>query len=91
MLRGIASIAPSAISKAHNRYENFEYPTLTMITRAEDPHVGVDTNYKNIEPRIGFAYSAGRGVVVLGVCLLLTISMRGIFFTLTIRRSEAAL
>ena len=55
-----------AISEAHNRYENFEYPTLTMITGSEDPHVGVDTNYKNIEPRLGFAYSPGNGIVVRG-------------------------
>jgi len=55
-----------AITEAHNRYENFEYPTLTMISGTQDAHVGVDTNYKNFEPRVGFAYSAGKGMVVRG-------------------------
>lgn len=56
----------SAISEAHNRYENFDYPTLTMITGTEDPHVGVDTSYGKVEPRLGFAYSPGHDVVVRG-------------------------
>lgn len=56
----------AAISEAHNRYENFEYPTLSMISGAQDSHVGVDTNYKNFQPRVGFAYSLGKGTVVRG-------------------------
>jgi hypothetical protein len=56
----------TALTEAHNRYSNFNYPTLTLITGAMDPHIGVNTNYKNISPRIGFSRSVGKGTVVRG-------------------------
>ncbi len=55
-----------AISEAHNQYANFDYPTLTMITGAQDKHVGIKTNFKNFEPRFGFSQSLPRGMVLRG-------------------------
>jgi len=58
------------ISEAHNRYANFEYNTATndgtLITGSQDPHIGIDTNYTNIAPRVGFSQSFGKSTVVRG-------------------------
>lgn len=55
-----------AITEAHNRYSNFDYPTLTLISGTQSPHVGIDTNFKNFQPRIGFSQSLGKSTVVRG-------------------------
>ncbi len=55
-----------AITEAHNRYSNFDYPSLTMILGTQSPQVGIDTNFKNFEPRIGFSQSLGTKTVVRG-------------------------
>jgi hypothetical protein len=56
----------TALTEAHNKYSNFEYPTLTLITSSQDPHVGIDTNYMNISPRFGFSKSLWKGSLVRG-------------------------
>jgi outer membrane receptor protein involved in Fe transport len=56
----------TAFTEAHNRQDNFDYSTLTLIQGATDPHVGVDTNYKNFAPRVGFSASVRPGTVVRG-------------------------
>ncbi len=56
----------SAITEAHNRYSNFDYPSLTMILGTQSPHVGIDTNFKNFQPRLGFSQSLGTKTVVRG-------------------------
>jgi len=56
----------TAFTEAHNRYANFDYPTLTLITGNQDPHIGINTSYTNVAPRIGFAQSLGKGTVVRG-------------------------
>ncbi len=53
-------------SEAHNRYANFNYPTLSIISGTTDPHVGVKTNHKNIAPRLGFSQSLSKGTVLRG-------------------------
>jgi hypothetical protein len=55
-----------ALTEAHNRYDNFDYPTLTIIPGSQSPHIGIDTNYKNFQPRVGFAQSVGTHTVVHG-------------------------
>jgi hypothetical protein len=58
------------ITEAHNRYANFEYDATTgggtLLLGSHDPHIGVDTNYKNIAPRVGFSQSIGKNTVVRG-------------------------
>ena len=60
----------SPISEAHNRYANFEYDTATnngtLILGSQDPHIGVNTNYKDFAPRVGFSQSVGKSTVVRG-------------------------
>ncbi|MGA2908747.1 MAG: TonB-dependent receptor [Terracidiphilus sp.] len=56
----------SAFTEAHNRYANFDYPTLTLITGSTSPTIGINTSYKNISPRIGFSQSIGKDTVVRG-------------------------
>ncbi len=56
----------TAFTEAHNRYANFDFPTSTLITGTQDPHIGIDTSYTNVAPRIGFAQSLGRGTVLRG-------------------------
>jgi len=53
-------------TEAHNRQDNFDYSTLTLIQGTTDPHVGVATNYKNYAPRVGFSASIRPGTVVRG-------------------------
>ena len=55
-----------AFTEAHNRYANFDYPTLTLITGDKSPNIGINTSYKNISPRVGFSQSLGKGTVVRG-------------------------
>ncbi len=54
------------IVEAHNHYANFDYPELTLVTAAESPHVGINTAYKNVAPRVGFSDSIGTHTVVRG-------------------------
>ncbi|MGA8940517.1 MAG: TonB-dependent receptor [Acidobacteriaceae bacterium] len=58
------------ISEAHNRYANFEYDTATnngaIILGSQDPHIGVNANYTNFAPRVGFSQSIGKETVVRG-------------------------
>ena len=53
-------------TEAHNRYDNFDYSTLTLIQGTTDPHVGVATNHANFAPRVGFSASVRPGTVVRG-------------------------
>ena len=53
-------------TEAHNRYDNFDYSTLTLIQGTTDPHVGVATNHTNFAPRVGFSASVRPGTVVRG-------------------------
>ena len=59
-----------AISEAHNRYANFEYDSATnngnLILGSQDPHIGVNTNYADLAPRVGFSQSIGKKTVVRG-------------------------
>ena len=55
-----------ALTEAHNRYDNFDYPALTIITGNQSPKIGINTNYKNFQPRVGFAQSVGNRTVVRG-------------------------
>jgi hypothetical protein len=54
------------ISEAHNRYANFDYPLLTLIQGSQDPHIGVNTNYANISPRVGFSQTLNSRTLVRG-------------------------
>lgn len=56
----------AALTEAHDKYSNFDYPTLSLITSSQDPHIGIDTNYKNISPRFGFSQSLWKGGVLRG-------------------------
>lgn len=56
----------TAQTEAHNRQANFNYPTLTLITADTDPHIGINTNYKNFAPRIGFALSLDKSTAIHG-------------------------
>ena len=53
-------------TEAHNRYANFMYPTLTLITGAADPHVGIKTNHKDFAPRLGFSQEITPKTVLRG-------------------------
>lgn len=52
--------------EAHGKSANFDYQTLSLITSQQDPHLGVDTNYKNFAPRIGFAKTLDQKTVIRG-------------------------
>ena len=54
------------ITEAHDRYANFDYPTLTLITGARDPNIGIHSAKKNVAPRIGFSESIGAHTVLRG-------------------------
>lgn len=54
------------ITEAHNRYSNFLYPTLTLVTGNQDPHIGIETNYKDFAPRFGFSESITPKTVLRG-------------------------
>jgi hypothetical protein len=56
----------TAFTEAHNRYANFDYPTLTLISGSTSPSIGVNTAYNKVSPRIGFAQSLGKNTVVRG-------------------------
>jgi len=56
----------TAFTEAHNRYDNFDFSTLTLIQGATDPHVGVAANHTNFAPRVGFSASVRPGTVVRG-------------------------
>jgi hypothetical protein len=56
----------TAFTEDHNNFANFYYPTLSLITGSQDPHVGVKTNYGNIAPRVGFSQTLWKGTVIRG-------------------------
>jgi len=69
----------SPFSEAHNHYSNFLTSCLdasaTMaledgnscwVTGAQDPKIGVKTDFSNIQPRIGFAYNLDSKTVLRG-------------------------
>src|SRR5258708_4850274 len=56
----------TAFTEAHNRYDNFDFSTLTLIQGTTDPHVGVVANHANFAPRVGFSASVRPGTVVRG-------------------------
>ena len=56
----------TAFTEAHNRYDNFNFSTLTLIEGAKDPHVGVAASHTNFAPRVGFSASVRPGTVVRG-------------------------
>ena len=60
-------------TEAHSAYANFDPKTLSsgvgatnFILGTNDPHVGVATDYGNVAPRVGFAYSVSAKTVVRG-------------------------
>lgn len=58
------------MSEAHNRYANFEYNTASndgaLLLGSQDSHIGIDTNYKNFSPRVGFSQSISKDTVLRG-------------------------
>lgn len=54
------------ILEKHNYQSNFDIATLRIITGAEDPRVGIQPDYANVSPRVGFADSLGHNVVLRG-------------------------
>jgi outer membrane receptor protein involved in Fe transport len=63
------------ITEAHGLYANFDPTTLSLsstpgpqnfILGSKDPSIGVKTNYDNIAPRVGFAYSITPKTVLRG-------------------------
>lgn len=56
----------TAFTEAHGRYDNFNYPTLSLISGKQSPHIGVDTSYANLAPRFGFAQSLWKNTVLRG-------------------------
>jgi hypothetical protein len=56
----------TAFTEVHDKYANFNYPTLTLITASQSRHIGINTNYKNFGPRVGFSQSLWKGSVVRG-------------------------
>ncbi len=56
----------TAFTEAHNRYANFDYTTLTLITGDQNSHIGINTSYTNFAPRVGFAQSIGKNTVIRG-------------------------
>jgi hypothetical protein len=56
----------TAFTEVHNKYANFMYPTLTLITASNSQHIGINTNYKNFGPRLGFSQSLWKNAVLRG-------------------------
>jgi len=56
----------TAWNEVQNRTANFDYPTLSIITGSQSPHIGIDTRYSNFGPRIGFSQSLWKGAVLRG-------------------------
>jgi Carboxypeptidase regulatory-like domain len=56
----------TAFTEAHNKFDNFDYSTLTLIQGTTDPHVGIKTNHMNFAPRVGFSDSVRPRTVVRG-------------------------
>jgi hypothetical protein len=54
------------IYEAHNRYANFDLPSLKLITGTMDPNVGIQSKKTNVAPRIGFSASLGAHTVLRG-------------------------
>jgi hypothetical protein len=45
------------VTEAHGQQSNFLYPTLTLVTGQQDPHMGIKTATKDFAPRVGFSES----------------------------------
>jgi len=54
------------IYETHNRYANFDLPSLKLVTGAMDPNVGIQSKKTNVAPRIGFSESLGAHTVIRG-------------------------
>ena len=56
------------VVEVNNVYTNFDMSTLKIQTAGKDTTraLGVNTNYKNISPRFGFAATLGTGMVLRG-------------------------
>jgi len=64
------------ISEAHGRYANFDMNCISSVTNTngdscfvlgtKDKNVGIKTDYKDVSPRLGFAYSVNSTTVVRG-------------------------
>jgi hypothetical protein len=52
--------------EAHNRYANFDLPSLKLITGTMDPNIGIQSKKTNVAPRIGFSASLGGNTVLRG-------------------------
>lgn len=63
---GLRWEAFTAFTEVHNKYANFMYPTLTLITASNSQHIGINTNYKNFGPRLGFSQSLWKNTVLRG-------------------------
>lgn len=51
---------------AHNRYANFDLPSLTLVTWTMDPNVGIRSKKTNVAPRIDFLQSLGAHTALRG-------------------------
>jgi len=56
----------SPFSEKHGFYANYVPATETFIQGTQNKHIGVATDYSNIAPRFGFAYSLDNKTVVRG-------------------------
>ena len=54
------------LDEVHNRYANFDLPSLTLITGSMDPNIGIKSKKTNVAPRIGFSASLGAHTVLRG-------------------------
>ena len=79
MLYGLRYEFYTPFTEAHNRISNFDFFQALSLTPSNvgsalkiagvngvDGHAGISSDYSNVAPRLGFAYSARPGTVVRG-------------------------